>query len=214
MSLSLANAITEVRYVLNESTAAFWSDAEITAWIKEGTRIFASKSLLVENTNIVDPMIVSTPYYDSADESFLGSVMEIYSVIYFDGTSTYKGLIKIHPKQIGNVALSTAGPPKYYCLFNRNLYIFPLASAAVAAAGTLEILGSIETDDITIIQDEYQHLPIIYAIAKAKQKDEKFGDAATLLSQFFQEISFERQDKHSREVDLLEDFRIKTNRKS
>lgn len=214
MSLSLANAITEVRYVLNESTAAFWSDAEITAWIKEGTRIFASKSLLVENTNIVDPMIVSTPYYDSADESFLGSVMEIYSVIYFDGTSTYKGLIKIHPKQIGNVALSTAGPPKYYCLFNRNLYIFPLASAAVAAAGTLEILGSIETDDITIIQDEYQHLPIIYAIAKAKQKDEKFGDAATLLSQFFQEISFERQDKHNREVDLLEDFRIKTNRKS
>lgn len=214
MSLSLANAITEVRYVLNEPTAAFWSDAEITAWIKEGTRIFASKSLLVENTNIVDPMIVSTPYYDSADESFLGSVMEIYSVIYFDGTSTYKGLIKIHPKQIGNVALSTAGPPKYYCLFNRNLYIFPLASAAVAAAGTLEILGSIETDDITIIQDEYQHLPIIYAIAKAKQKDEKFGDAATLLSQFFQEISFERQDKHSREVDLLEDFRIKTNRKS
>lgn len=214
MSLSLANAITEVRYVLNESTAAFWSDAEITAWIKEGTRIFASKSLLVENTNIVDPMIVSTPYYDSADESFLGSVMEIYSVIYFDGTSTYKGLIKIHPKQIGNVALSTAGPPKYYCLFNRNLYIFPLASAAVAAAGTLEILGSIETDDITIIQDEYQHLPIMYAIAKAKQKDEKFGDAATLLSQFFQEISFERQDKHSREVDLLEDFRIKTNRKS
>lgn len=214
MSLSLANAITEVRYVLNESTAAFWSDAEITAWIKEGTRIFASKSLLVENTNIVDPMIVSTPYYDSADESFLGSVMEIYSVIYFDGTSTYKGLIKIHPKQIGNVALSTAGPPKYYCLFNRNLYIFPLASAAVAAAGTLEILCSIETDDITIIQDEYQHLPIIYAIAKAKQKDEKFGDAATLLSQFFQEISFERQDKHNREVDLLEDFRIKTNRKS
>lgn len=214
MSLSLANAITEVRYVLNESTAAFWSDAEITAWIKEGTRIFASKSLLVENTNIVDPMIVSTPYYDSADESFLGSVMEIYSVIYFDGTSTYKGLIKIHPKQIGNVALSTAGPPKYYCLFNRNLYIFPLASAAVAAAGTLEILSSIETDDITIIQDEYQHLPIIYAIAKAKQKDEKFGDAATLLSQFFQEISFERQDKHNREVDLLEDFRIKTNRKS
>lgn len=214
MSLSLANAITEVRYVLNEPTAAFWSDAEITAWIKEGTRIFASKSLLVENTNIVDPMIVSTPYYDSADESFLGSVMEIYSVIYFDGTSTYKGLIKIHPKQIGNVALSTAGPPKYYCLFNRNLYIFPLASAAVAAAGTLEILGSIETDDITIIQDEYQHLPIIYAIAKAKQKDEKFGDAATLLSQFFQEISFERQDKHNREVDLLEDFRIKTNRKS
>lgn len=214
MSLSLANAITEVRYVLNESTAAFWSDAEITAWIKEGTRIFASKSLLVENTNIVDPMIVSTPYYDSADESFLGSVMEIYSVIYFDGTSTYKGLIKIHPKQIGNVALSTAGPPKYYCLFNRNLYIFPLASAAVAAAGTLEILGSIETDDITIIQDEYQHLPIMYAIAKAKQKDEKFGDAATLLSQFFQEISFERQDKHNREVDLLEDFRIKTNRKS
>lgn len=214
MSLSLANAITEVRYVLNEPTAAFWSDAEITAWIKEGTRVFASKSLLVENTNIVDPMIVSTPYYDSADESFLGSVMEIYSVIYFDGTSTYKGLIKIHPKQIGNVALSTAGPPKYYCLFNRNLYIFPLASAAVAAAGTLEILCSIETDDITIIQDEYQHLPIIYAIAKAKQKDEKFGDAATLLSQFFQEISFERQDKHNREVDLLEDFRIKTNRKS
>ena len=188
----------------------FWSDDEITEWIKEGTRVFSSKSLMVEEIGTISPMILTTPYYDSVDETFLGNVLEIYAVIYNISTS-YKGLVKVHPRQIGNLAKSAVtGPPKYYSLFNRQLYIFPLASATEVSAGTLDVLYAAETDDIKDLADEYQHLPILYATAKALQKDQKFGQAGVLMQQFYQEISFERSDKHEREVDTIEDFKIKS----
>jgi hypothetical protein len=154
-------------------------------------------------------MITSTLYYDSGDETFLANMLEVYTVIYFDGISTYKGLIKVHPRQLGNLATRTAGPPKYYCQHDRKLYVWPLVSATEVAAGaTLSILYAKETDDITELEDEYQHLPIIYATAKAYQKDEKWGAASNLMSQYFQEMSFERNDKHARETDSLDKFKI------
>lgn len=209
MSLTLSNAITEVRSNLNEATAVFWSDTEITNWIKEGVRLFSSKTLMVEDTQVIDPMIASQLSYSSSDETWIGDIIEPYTALYYDGTSKYKGLIKIHPRQIGNLALGTDGPPKYYCMHDRKIYIFPMTSAAVVAAGgTVTFLFAKETDDITVVTDEYQHLPIIYATAKAKQKDQKFGEAGGLMAQYFQEIGFERNDKHAREVDSLDKFRI------
>ena len=189
----------------------FWSDDEITEWIKEGTRVFSSKSLMVEAILTINPMILTTPYYDTGDAgaTALSTALEIYAVIYKISTS-YKGLIKVHPRQIGNLAKSAVtGPPKYYSLFNRQLYIFPLASATEVSGGTLDVLYAAETDDITDLADEYQHLPITYATAKALQKDQKFGQAGVLMQQFYQEISFERSDKHEREVDTIDDFKIK-----
>ena len=211
MALTLTEAIAEVRYNLNETTAGFWSDTEIQKWIQEGTRSFSSKTLMAEGTGIINPLIANNLYYDSDDETFLGNLLEIYAVLYFNGTSSYKGLIKIHPRQIGNVATATAGPPKYYCLHDRKLYVLPLASATEVAAGaTLTVLYGQETDDITVLKDEFQHLPIIYATAKAYQKDEKWSAASILLAQFFQESQYERNDKHARETDSLDKFKIPT----
>ena len=211
MALSLANALAEIRYLLNEATASFWADAELTVYIQEGCKVFSSKSLMVENIGTINPMILSTLNYNAANsgETFLGNVLEVYAVIYNIST-TFKGLIKIHPRQIGNLAKSaTTGPPKYYCSFDKNLYVFPLASATEVSGGTMDVLYAEETDDITAIADEYQHLPILYATGKALQKDQKFGQAGVLMQQFYQEISFERSDKHEREVDTIDDFKIK-----
>lgn len=211
MALTLANGVTQVRSNVNEAIAGYWSDTEIETWIKEGTRNFSTKSLMCEATGTIAPMITSTLFYDSGDETFLADILELYTVLYFNGTATYKGLVKIHPRQIGNLALSTAGPPKYYCLYNRNLYIMPMVSATEVAAGaTLSVLYAKETDDITALADEFQHLPILYATAKCYQKDEKWGAASALMSQFFQESSFERTDKHARETDSLDKFKIPT----
>lgn len=209
MSLTLSDATTEVRDLLNEATAVFWSDAQIQKWIKEGVRIFSSKTLMVEDTQDLDPLVADQLVYSSGDETWIGDVMEIYSALYYDGTSRWKGLIKVHPRQLGNLALSTAGPTKYYALHDRKIYLWPVPNATIVAAGAkITFLFSMESDDITAMTDEYQHLPIIYAAAKAKQKDMKFAEAAALLSQFFQEIAFERNDKHSREVDSLDKFKI------
>lgn len=209
MALTLSDAVTRVRSNVNEAIAAYWSDTEIENWIKEGVKSFSSKSLLCEQIDVIDPMIASTLYYDSGDETWIADVLEIYSVLYFDGTSTYKGLVKVHPRQIGNLATRTAGPSKYYCQHKRNLFVMPMVSATEVAAGaTLTVLYAKETDDITELADEYQHIPVLYATAKAYQKDEKWNAAGVLMTQFFQESSFERGDKHSREIDSLDKFKI------
>jgi hypothetical protein len=209
MALTLANAITEVRYVLNEASAAYWTDAEITAWIKEGTRIFSSKTLMVEDTQTLT-MVASQLRYTSSDESWIANMIEPYAAIYDNGSSKYKGLIKVHPRQLGNVATFAAGEPKYYTMHDRSIYIWPLPSSAVAAAGSMSFLFSTETDDITDLTDEYQHLPIIYACSKAKQKDQKWAESNTLLMQFYNETNFERSDKHNRETDTYDMFKIKS----
>lgn len=215
MALTLSDAITEIRDNLNEATAAFWTDAQLTKWIKEGVRNFSTKTLLVEDTQDIDPLIANQLSYSSGDETWIADIIEPYAAIYNDGSTppNYKGLIKIHPRQIGNLALGAEGPPKYYCLFNRMMYIFPMTTAAVVAAGgKITMLFSKETDDITVLADEFQHLPIIYATAKAKQKDQKFAEAAALMQQYMMETSFERQDKHARESDTIEDFRVQKSR--
>ena len=88
--------------------------------------------------------------------------------------------------------------------------MWPLPTAAVVTAGgKIQLLCSKETDDITAINDEYQHLPILYAVGCAKQKDEKFDQATNIFTQFFADIAFEREDKINRETDTLSDFQIR-----
>ena len=213
MSLTLANSITQVRAALNEATATYWSDDEITFWIQEGCRVFSSKTLMMEDTQDIDPLVANQLRYTSGDQAWIANILEPYTAIYYNGSSKYKGLIKIEPKQIGNLATFTSGEPKYYCMHDRSIYLFPLVSAAVVMAnGVVTLLFSSVTSDITDITDEYQHLPIIYAVAKAKQKDQHFGESASLMSQFFQETNFERADKHTREKDNLEAFKVRKGR--
>jgi len=209
MAITLANAITQVRGVLNETSPQFWTDAEITYWLQEGTKIVASKTLMVEAEDDISPLVANQLSYTSSDETWIANVIEPYAAIYNDGSTNYKGLIKIHPRQLGNVKTFTSGAPKYYCLHNRNIYVWPVANATIVAAGAkITLLYATETDDITDLADEYQHLPIYYAIARAKLKDQKFAEATSMMSQFYNDLNFERTDKHVREVDSVGSFRV------
>jgi hypothetical protein len=215
MALTLANAITEARDHLNEATAVFWSDAQLTKWIQEGTRVVSSKALAVEADDSIT-LIANQLLYTSADGAgytWIADCIEPYAAYYDDGSNGYKGIIKVHPREIGNVATFTSGDPKYYCIHNRSIYIWPLTTAAiVTAGGTVMVLYSKETDDITELKDEYQHLAINYAVAKAKFRDRAFGEAASIINQVYQELNFERKDKHAREVDELSMFNVKGSR--
>ena len=207
MSLTLTTATTQVRDFLNESTGTFWQDTEIQNWIKEGTKRFSAKTLMVEATDDIDPLVQNQLVYDSSDETWIGTIIEPYAALYDDGSNNYKGLIKVHPRQLGNIATFTAGSPKYYALHNRKLYIWPLTTALVASVSKITFLYAKVTEDITEVTDEFQHLPVIYACAKCKQKDQKFGEATALMTQFFTELGFEREDKHAREIDSLDKFK-------
>jgi hypothetical protein len=208
MALTLAQVTTEVRDHLNEATAVFWSDAQLQKWIQEGTRIVSGKAMSVEADDSIT-LVANQLLYTSSDESWIADCVEPYAAYYDDQSNVYKGLIKIHVREIGNVATFTSGDPKYYCMHNRSIYIFPLTTAAiVTAGGTVMVLYGKETDDVTELKDEHQHLPILYAVAKARMRDRAYSESTSLLSLFYQELNFERSDKHDREVDDLESFKI------
>jgi hypothetical protein len=216
MALSLANGVTAVRDVLNESTAVFWSDTQIENWIKEGCRHFSSKSLLVQkDDNAV--LTASDLFYTSAEGAgytWIADCLKIHTAYYDDGSNNYAGLMKIEPNQIGNVGTFTPGDPKYYCLFNRSIYIWPMTTAAIVTAGGLvTFLYAKETDDFTEIPDEFQHLPIVYALGRAKQRDMKFSEANSFFAQYNAELEFERGDKDFRGTETYDDFKIKTVRR-
>lgn len=197
MALTLSDAIDQTRAMLNEDTAVFWLDSEITDWIKEGTRIVASKALCVEADDDLT-LVQNQLIYTSSDHSWIGDCIEIYAAIYDNGSNKYKGLQMVHPKQIGNLLTFTAGDPRYVAFHNRSIYIWPLPSATTATR-TISFLYATESDDVTALKDEWQHLPMIWAQARALEKDHKYQTAMSLKQQFFSELDFERKDKTDRE---------------
>jgi len=210
MGFSLSSAITQMRGFLNEPIAAFWTDSELTYWLQEGVRDFSSKSLMVEAVGYIT-LATDKLVYTSSDESFLANVIEPYAAIYDDGSHNWKGLLKVHPRQMGHLLKAQAGDPLYYCLHARSIYIWPLTTAAiVTAGGMVKILYAEETGDITDLTDELQHIPLIYACAKAKEKDQKFQEANALMSQYIMLTNFERADKHGREEDSYDMFRVRS----
>lgn len=210
MGFSLSSAITQMRGFLNEPIAAFWTDSELTYWLQEGVRDFSSKSLMVEAVGYIT-LATDKLVYTSSDEAFLSNVIEPYAAIYDDGSHNWKGLLKVHPRQMGHLLKAQAGDPLYYCLHNRTIYIWPLTTyTIVVAGGRVKILYAKETQDITDLNDEYQHIPLIYACAKAKEKDQKFQEANALMSQYIMLTNFERADKHGREEDSYDMFRVRS----
>jgi hypothetical protein len=209
MAIDITEAILRVRSFLNEPISVFWSDAELLDWITEGCLDFSSKSLLIEDS-LTLPLVAGQIIYTSADVAAIASILEPYACLYNDGLNNWKGIIKMHPRMIGNESVNTPGDPRYYALHHSSIYVWPAPTAAMVVAGAyLNILHAKLTDDIADIHDEYQHIPLLYAKAKAKYKDQKFAEANTLMTLYMSAASFERQDKHGREEDSLDMFKIK-----
>jgi hypothetical protein len=208
MAYTLSTATTEVRALLNETTASFWSDTEIQNWIKEGVMDISTKALLVEDQQNIT-LVTDQLTYTSSDHAWIADVLKIIGAYYNDGAGTYKGLIKIHPRLLGNTDLGedAAGRPRYYCFHDKTFWLDPVASAT-ENNNVITVLHSKKTNDITLLEFEYQHLAIKYAAAMAKVKDRKYHEAQLLLTQYTTGLNFERSDKYEREVDSLDMFMI------
>jgi hypothetical protein len=207
MSLTLATATTEVRYLVNETTASFWSDTEIQGWIQEGVLDLCSRALLVQDVQDIT-LKASTLYYTSSDESWIADVLKVYAAYYDDGSSGYRGLIKDHPKMIGHQHKQTSGAPRFYNVFDKKIFVWPLTtSAIVSAGGVITVLYHKATNDITLLDDEFQYLPVLFAASKCKMKDMKYGEANLLLTQYLNGINFERADKINRSIDAKDQFK-------
>lgn len=207
---SAAEALTQVRALIGEASAGFWTDEELNNWVIEGSVDISVKTLCFEHRNsitLVASQLEYTDFISAPTTAGIAQAIKIYSCIYDDESNVYRGLQKIHPRQINHLSQNTAGPSYYYYHFAGSIGIWPLPTATEAAlTDPILVYCSLVADAITDLPDHYQQFAIIYAAAMAKFKERKNAEAMSLYAKYINSMNFHRADIYERGVDAKSDF--------
>lgn len=188
MLANISEIITDVRSLINEETASFWSDTEITRWVNEGQEIFSSEtgllskyySITLKAANINNDREIRLPSdFIAFDEG---------GVLYDDDPClpvTLQELDEWH----GNWRDTTGTPNRYY---TRGDYLgfFPKPSAG----DTVKFYGieraTTLSGDTTPFSGDYRTVAFRrcirdYAIAKCWYKKKERQDYIDAMSEFW-----------------------------
>lgn len=194
MSYTLATAVTEVRHLLNESTASFWTDTQLQGWIQQATTDISCKTLCTTAEGTIT-LVQNQQKYTSADESWIGDNLKVMVMWYNLGSSTY-GMQRTEPYRFGHLQVGGTDRPRYWFEDNRKIYLWPIPGSDENGVDITCIYSKI-TNDITELREEYQQLTFLYASAMAKARDRKFQEAALYQQMYLNALNFERQDKYT-----------------
>lgn len=207
---SAAEALTQVRALIGEPTAGFWTDEEINNWVIEGSADISVKALCFENRNsitLVASQLEYVNFISAPTTNGIAQVVKVHSCIYDDESNVYRGLQKIHPRMINRVPQNTAGPSYYYYHFAGKIGIWPLPTATEAAlTDPILVYCSLVADAITDLPDHYQQFAIRYAAAMARFKERKNAEGMGLYTKYINSMNFHRADIYERGVDSKNDM--------
>jgi len=196
MSFTKTQILAEVRSLLNEPAAEFWTDEEIGNWIDQAVVDISTKTLCVETTGDIELGA------DTAEYDFPTGALKVVACLY-DG----RGLLKIRPHQVGHVTERTKGKPEYWYPFAKKIGVFPVPDST-RAGEKMTVYYHKMTYDITLIPDEFQLLAIQYAVRNALMKDRKWASAAQMNGIYLNNAGFGRQDLILKPGDAKEDYRV------
>lgn len=209
MAYTEAQAITEVRYIINEETPSYWSDTELQGWIQQGVLDWCQKSLLFTREDSIT-LVSGQTEYTVSNLTYLASALRTIHAEY-----NGKALQRINYEQIRKhnaKSLGTDKTPVYffdmYDGVNMTLYIGPAPSATEAGNDvTIHVAG--KTTDITKIPDEYQPTIFLFAAHKAKFKERQYQEAYLYYQMYINNIVFSRSDALNRGIQTVDAFRIR-----
>lgn len=200
MGYTESEAVNQVRHLINETTADFWSDTELTDWVRQGTTEVSTKLLSAEASE--DLTLVTNQFeYTVSDHAWIGDLLKTKGAYYTDSSSNIWALTRIDLDQLGHTMhFQRAQRPHYYSETDRKMYIWPRPSAT-ENTNNVTFIHAKETNDITDLRDEHQTMVFLFAAARAKMKDRQFQEAALYMAEFVNSINFERQDKYDMGVE-------------
>ena len=169
-----AQALSSIRRNLNETTAAFWSDAEIYGYMWEGECILAGK-IGAPQAITAHTTITGTSAYTSPD-----SCLRLSRLTY-DGKKLKRGDFTDRDYLDGTNYGSTpqSGKPVMYTEWGTNVYLFPVPDTA-AALNFFFIKAPTEITaaaSFSIKDESIQQLIPDYCIWKASLKDGEMARA-------------------------------------
>lgn len=188
---TFADLKTQIRSLLNESTAAFWTDAELNRLINDAERDIAAKALCIENIDTA-ATVASTRLVPFSGHKVL-------RVEYTDVVS----LVRILPKALGRLP-SNGATPQYWFQWGYQIVIDPMPATAynlnlyIADYPTYEMS---ETTDEPQIPRRFHENIIMFVLCRALMKDRKFTTAGNLYKTYISELSIARQQVIERYTD-------------
>ena len=209
MAYSLAQSITEVRSIINEDTASFWTDAQITAWLQQGTLDWCEKSLLYADEDDIT-LVASQAKYTTSTSSNIDTASRVLHAEY-----SGKAMQRVSYTQIrahNARALGSLTTPFYYYdqYFGNALTVFIGPTPAAAQADeTVSVIFAMKTTDITDIADEYQPTIFLYAAHKCKVRERQYQEASMFYQQYLANVYFSKADRLVPAVQPVDGYRIK-----
>ena len=199
MALTLADCILHVRDLLNESSAAFFTDAELTRFIQQGTLDISTVARCIEAVGSLT-MVTNDPDY-----SLPTGTIDVSHALWLP---TRAGLRKITPSLQGEASTDLTGsvPLRYY-IWSSLCYIEPVPNST-ANGQTVGIYYSLATQDVTLLPDSYQLLAIHYACYRAKLKDHRYQEATVLYSEYANALALRKVDINARPAQAEHDVKF------
>lgn len=204
---SAAEALQQVRSLINEPTASFWSDEEINNWVLEATLDIGTKTLCVKVVDTV-ALVTSTLTYASLTGISTSLVLKVYACLYGEsnGSTDFKGLERIKPWQLQHLPNKVAGPPSYYFHFNTVLGIYPLPTSS-ENGDIVQVYCSKVSETITDLPAYYQPFVVKFAAAMALRKAKQWQAANLLYSDYMNMIQYHRADLYDPPATSREDLK-------
>ena len=195
MAFTLSSAVTEVRSILNEATASYWSDTEIESWIKQGCLDWCEKTLLLTQEDVIT-LATDTYKYTSSTSSHIDNAMRTLHAEH-KGVAL-KRLTYEEMRGHTQMVLATDEDPRYiYDKYNGlNFTVWIGDTPSVQQNGdSVNVIFALRTDAIAEIPYEYQQNIFNFAAAKAKMKERQWQEAQLLFQMYLNNIAFSRKDK-------------------
>jgi len=190
-----ATARAQIRSILNESTASFWSDVEINNWITEASIDISARSLCLQAS---DTFLLVTSQYEYTDLVTGGAagvtdITKVWGCFYVSPDNEHIGLKRIYPSQIADLPFMAAGPPKYYYFVANVIGILPLPTSAENGE-SVRVYYSYQTNAIADLPNTYQSLVIIYATSMAYKKEHRYAESKELYGMYLEQLNALKQE--------------------
>jgi hypothetical protein len=196
-----ADSVTVVRSLLDESSASFWSDAELQEWLDNGISDIAARVGCIEDS---DTFLLVTSQYEYTDlvtngAAAVANATKVWGCIYINPDDEYIGLKRVEPRQIADLPHMKPGPPVYYYHYDDKIGIFPLPTSGQngdsvkiyfsknPSAATLELR-------IAELPSEYHNAMYWFCASMAYKKEHRYAESDKFYQMYIEALNALKQE--------------------
>ena len=190
-----ATALAQVRALIGEATASFWTDAQINSWVIEATEDISARSGCVQVSDTITLVTAQYEYPTTTGSVSIADIVDVLGMVYVvttditgNTTQQFIGLIPVKPSDVYSLPLTDNGPPKYYYHDGENIGILP-PPTATENSQVVRLYFTKVSQTLADLPNEYQSLTFWYAASMAFKKEHRYIESKELYAMYLQKLN-------------------------